>query len=42
MTKFLKQYVGMEVKEEELEKSKDSFITKNFKKRESDIIYKIK
>ena len=42
MTKVLKQYVGMEVKEEELEKSKDSFITKNFKKRESDIIYKIK
>lgn len=42
MSKFLKQFIGLEVKEEELEKYKSSFITKNFERRESDIIYKIK
>jgi len=42
MSKFLSQYIGLEVREEELEKYKSSFITKGYKNKESDIIYKHK
>ena len=41
MTKFLEQFIGMEV-EEELEKHNSSFINKHYERRESDIIYKMK
>lgn len=42
MAKFLKQFIGIEVKSEELEEQKNNYINKQFEKRESDIIYKIK
>lgn len=42
MAKFLKQFIGIEVKSEELEQQKNNYINKQFEKRESDIIYKIK
>ena len=42
MSKFLKQFVGLEIEDRELEKYKSSFITKKYEKRESDIIYKNK
>lgn len=42
MQKFLKDFLGLEVKKENLEKYKSSFITSTFENRESDIIYKIK
>lgn len=42
MSKFLEQFVGIEVKSEELEEQKNSYINKQFEKRESDILYKIK
>ena len=42
--KFIKRYVGKEIKikEEEIEKYNRKFIKGNFKVRESDIIYKVK
>ena len=42
MSKFLSQYLGWEVKKEDLEKYKNSFITKQYKNKESDTIYKHK
>lgn len=42
MQKFLKDFLEMEVDAENLEKYKNSFITSNFKNKESDIIYKQK
>ena len=42
MAKFLKQFIGEEVKEESIEECKNTFITSNFERRESDIIYKRK
>lgn len=42
MAKFLNQFIGIEVKSEELEEQKNNYINKQFEKRESDIIYKIK
>ena len=40
MSKFLKQFIGLEVKEEELEICDSNFINKHYERRESDIIYK--
>ena len=42
MMQFLKQFIGMEVNKEELERYNNSFINKHYERRESDIIYKIK
>ena len=42
MQQFLKDFLEMEVNAENLEKYKNSFITSNFKNKESDIIYKQK
>lgn len=42
MAKFLKQFMEIEVKSEELEEQKNNYINKQFEKRESDIIYKIR
>lgn len=42
MQRFLKDFLEMEVNAENLEKYKNSFITSNFKNKESDIIYKQK
>lgn len=42
MSKFLSQYLNLEVNEEDLEKYKNSFITSTYKSKESDMIYKQK
>ena len=42
MSKFLEQFIGLEVKEEEIEIYNSSFINKHYERRESDIIYKMK
>lgn len=42
MSKFLEQFMGIQVKSEDLEEQKNSYINKQFEKRESDILYKIK
>ena len=42
VSKLLKRYINIEVPEEELEEYKNSYITKNYKERESDIVYKQK
>ena len=42
MSKFLDQFMEIEVKSEELEEQKNNYINKQFEKRESDILYKIK
>ena len=42
MQRFLKDFLEMEVNVENLEKYKNSFITSNYKNKESDIIYKQK
>lgn len=42
MQQFLKDFLEMEVNAENLEKYKNSFITSNYKNKESDIIYKQK
>lgn len=42
MQLFLNQFVGIKVSLNELEEQKNSYINKQFEKRESDIIYKIK
>ena len=42
MSIFLGDFLGLEVKENELEKYKNSFITKKYKNKESDMIYKQK
>ena len=42
MQEFLKDFLEMEVNVEDLEKYKNSFITSNYKNKESDIIYKQK
>lgn len=39
--KFLEQFIGIEVKIEEIEQQKNNYINKQFEKRKSDIIYKI-
>ena len=39
---FLNTYTGIEVAEDELEKYNSSFITKNYKNSEADIVYKLK
>ena len=40
--KMLEQFVEIEVKSEDFEEQKNSYINKQFEKRESDILYKIK
>ena len=42
MAEFLGQFLGVRLKNEELEEQKTEFINENFEKIESDIIYKIK
>lgn len=42
MSKFLSQYLNLEVNEEDLEKYKNSFITSTYKSKESYMIYKQK
>ena len=42
MAEFLSQFLGVRLKNEELEVQKTAFINENFEKIESDIIYKIK
>ena len=42
MSKFLEQFMEIEVKSEDLEEQKSSYINKQFEKRESDILYKFK
>ena len=42
MSKFLEQFIEIKVKSEELEEQKNNYINKQFEKRESDILYKIK
>lgn len=42
MVEFLKKFIGIKVKSEEIEQQKNNYINKQFEKRESDIIYKIK
>ena len=42
MSKFLEQFIEIEVKSEDLEEQKNNYINKQFEKRESDILYKIK
>ena len=42
MAEFLSQFLGVRLKNEELEEQKTEFINENFEKIESDIIYKIK
>ena len=42
MAEFLSQFLGVRLKNEELEVQKTEFINENFEKIESDIIYKIK
>ena len=42
ISKLLKRYINIEVSEEDLEEYKNSYITKNYKERESDIVYKQK
>lgn len=42
MVAFLKQFIGIEVDSEDLEEQKNNYINKQFEKRESDILYKIK
>ena len=42
MSIFLGDFLGLDVKENELEKYKNSFITKKYKNKESDMIYKQK
>ena len=42
MSKFLELFVRIEVKSEELDEQKNNYINKQFEKRESDILYKIK
>ena len=42
MAQFLKQFIGEEVEKENIEECKNTFITSNFERRESDIIYKRK
>lgn len=42
MSNFLKQFLGINIKKEELEEQKNDFITKHFEKKESDVIYKVK
>ena len=42
MSKFLEQFIGIGVKTEELEEQKNNYINKQFERRESDILYKIK
>ena len=39
---FLKRYLHIDIPKEELEKYISSFITKNFKAKESDVVYKVK
>lgn len=40
MSKFLQQFIELEVKSQELEIYNSSFINKHYQRRESDIIYK--
>ena len=40
MTDFLKTFIGLEVNSENLKIYNSSFITNNYKRRESDILYK--
>ena len=40
MSKFLKHFIGLEVKPENLEIYNSNFINKHYERRESDIIYK--
>lgn len=42
MAKFLEQFLGFKVDTEQLEEQKNNYINKQFEKRESDILYKIK
>jgi len=42
VSKLLKRYINIEVSEKELEEYENSYITKNYKERESDIVYKQK
>lgn len=42
MSKFLEQFIGININQENLEEQKNNFINNKFQKRESDIIYKIK
>ena len=42
MSRFLEQFMEIEVKSEDLEEQKNSYINKQFEKRKSDILYKIK
>ena len=42
MSKFLEHFMEIKVKPKELEEQKNNYINKQFEKRESDIIYKIK
>ncbi len=40
MTKFLKSFIGLEVNSENLKICNSNFITNDYKRRESDILYK--
>ena len=40
MTKFLKSFIGLEVNSENLKICNNNFITNDYKRRESDILYK--
>jgi len=42
VSSLLKKYINIDVPEEDLEKYNNSYITKNYKERESDIVYKQK